>query len=196
MLLPRARQPEFRLPCRGSAGIPCLSVCGGKEGCPVRRRSRTKSTSRALPAGSRDRLRTRSPGTPPDGPGGGSAPGPAACMPSRSPARPGIFRQATELTKPQCDLFTALAIDPPKRIQELAATRWPARVRQQPPTALTGGRRRVKRRHAPVLGNHAFPQVRSRIRGLASTLNDGTQVKAYLWKRRDQQQPPVPPGTG
>ena len=31
--------------------------------------------------------------------------------------------QATELTKPQRDLFTALAIDPPKRIQELAATR-------------------------------------------------------------------------
>jgi hypothetical protein len=48
---------------------------------------------------------------------------PAACTPSRSPARPGIFRQATELTKPQCDLFTARAIDPPKRIQELAATR-------------------------------------------------------------------------
>ena len=35
----------------------------------------------------------------------------------------GIFRQATELTKPQRDLFTALAIDPPKRIQNLAATR-------------------------------------------------------------------------
>ena len=35
----------------------------------------------------------------------------------------GTFRQATELTKPQRDLFTALAIDPPKRIQELAATR-------------------------------------------------------------------------
>ena len=36
---------------------------------------------------------------------------------------PAYFRQATELTKPQCDLFTARAIDPPKRIQELAATR-------------------------------------------------------------------------
>jgi hypothetical protein len=42
-----------------------------------------------------------------------------------------------------------------------------------------------------VLGNHAFPQVRRHIRGLAGTLNGGTQVKAYLWKRRDQQQPPV-----
>jgi hypothetical protein len=36
-------------------------------------------------------------------PGSGSAPGPAACTPSRSPARP--------------------PIDPPKRIQGLAATR-------------------------------------------------------------------------
>jgi len=35
----------------------------------------------------------------------------------------GAFRQATELTKPQRDLFTALAIDPPRRIQDLAATR-------------------------------------------------------------------------
>jgi hypothetical protein len=35
----------------------------------------------------------------------------------------GTFRQATELTKPQRDLFTALAIDPPRRIQQVAATR-------------------------------------------------------------------------
>ena len=35
----------------------------------------------------------------------------------------GTFRQATELTKPQHDLFTALTIDPPRRIQELAPTR-------------------------------------------------------------------------
>ena len=35
----------------------------------------------------------------------------------------GTFRQATELTKPQRDLLAALAIDPPKRIQELTATR-------------------------------------------------------------------------
>jgi hypothetical protein len=34
----------------------------------------------------------------------------------------GTFRQVTELTKPQRDLFTALAIDPPKRIQDLTAT--------------------------------------------------------------------------
>jgi hypothetical protein len=91
-----------------------------------------------LPAGSRDRLRTRSPGTPPDGPGSGSALGqPPACRHVHRPGR-AYSAQATELTKPQCDLFTALAIDPPKRIQELAATRWPARIPQQPPTALTG----------------------------------------------------------
>ena len=103
-----------------------LSVCDGKEAVPGESaegdrgpRARAGPNQRAA----RDRLRTRSPRTPPDGPGSGSALRPAACTPSRSPARPGIFRQATELTKPQCDLFTALAIDPPKRIQELAATR-------------------------------------------------------------------------
>jgi Transposase DDE domain len=34
----------------------------------------------------------------------------------------GTFRQVTELTKLQRDLFTALAIDPPKRVQDLTAT--------------------------------------------------------------------------
>jgi hypothetical protein len=34
----------------------------------------------------------------------------------------GTFRQVTELTKPQRDLFTALAIDPPKRVHDLTAT--------------------------------------------------------------------------
>ena len=33
----------------------------------------------------------------------------------------GTFRQTTELTKPQRDLFTALAIDPPKKIIEIVA---------------------------------------------------------------------------
>jgi hypothetical protein len=33
----------------------------------------------------------------------------------------GTFRQTTELTKPQRDLFTALTIDPPKKIIEIAA---------------------------------------------------------------------------
>jgi len=49
MLLPRARQPEFRLPCRGSAGIPpqCLRREGGGARWGARRRSRTKSTSRS-----------------------------------------------------------------------------------------------------------------------------------------------------
>ena len=103
-----------------------LSVCDGKEAVPGEvpegdrgPRARAGPNQRAA----RDRLRTRSPRTPRDGPGSGSALRPAACTPSRSPARPGIFRQATELTKPQCGLFTARAIDPPKRIQELAATR-------------------------------------------------------------------------
>jgi len=35
----------------------------------------------------------------------------------------GAFRQVTELTKPQRDLLAALAIDPPKRVQELTAAR-------------------------------------------------------------------------
>ena len=33
----------------------------------------------------------------------------------------GTFRQTTELTKPQRDLFTALTLDPPKKIIEIAA---------------------------------------------------------------------------
>ena len=33
----------------------------------------------------------------------------------------GTFRQTTELTKPQRDLFTALTLDPPKKIIEVAA---------------------------------------------------------------------------
>ena len=33
----------------------------------------------------------------------------------------GTFRQTTELTKPQRDLFTALAIEAPKKIIEIAA---------------------------------------------------------------------------
>src|ERR1019366_1773007 len=137
MLLPRARQPEFRLPCRGSAGIPPQCLRRGRRRCPVRvpEEIEGQEHGQALPAGSGDRLGTRPPRTPPNRPGSGPPLRPAACPPSRSPARPplrphpecrgtpGIFRQATELTKPQCDLFTALAIDPPKRIQELAATR-------------------------------------------------------------------------
>jgi hypothetical protein len=33
----------------------------------------------------------------------------------------GTFRQTTEPTKPQRDLYSALAIDPPKKIIEVAA---------------------------------------------------------------------------
>jgi hypothetical protein len=110
MLVPRARQPEFRLPCRGSAGIP-PPQCLRREGGGARRRSRTKSTSRSCQRAARDRLRTRiaentsrmgpdRPRTPPDGPGSGSALRPAACT---------FTRPATHR--------------PAKSIQELAATR-------------------------------------------------------------------------
>jgi hypothetical protein len=34
----------------------------------------------------------------------------------------GTFRQTTELTKPQRDIFAALTIDPPKKILDLATT--------------------------------------------------------------------------
>jgi hypothetical protein len=93
MLLPRARQPEFRLPCRGSAGIPprCLrreeAVPGEvPEGGPG---------VRAGPASERPAIvcERESPGTPPDGPGSGSALRPAACTPVTF-TRPATHRPA------------------------------------------------------------------------------------------------------
>ncbi|HET7014453.1 MAG TPA: hypothetical protein VFI65_11115 [Streptosporangiaceae bacterium] len=45
----------------------------------------------------------------------------SVCM-SQCPRRSGpagTFRQTTDLTKPLCDIYTALAIEPPKKIISL-----------------------------------------------------------------------------